>query len=188
MNHGRPDRHANGRGHVKSATTVRRTSSPGGEIAPGTARSSVAGREIGIFNVKDEFFALINRCPHEGAPLCIGPILGRFTADRPGEYRLERHGEMLRCPWHGWEFDIKTGQSWCHPESVKARTYRGGGRAGRGAGQGTVRGRDGARVGRAELRGGGTVTATKYVTLCTVVIPAKAGTQALGPRFRGDDE
>ena len=52
------------------------------------------------------------------------PILGRFTADRPGEYRLERHGEMLRCPWHGWEFDIKTGQSWCHPESVKARTYQ----------------------------------------------------------------
>ena len=31
---------------------------------------------------------------------------------------------MLRCPWHGWEFDIKTGQSWCHPESVKARTYK----------------------------------------------------------------
>jgi nitrite reductase/ring-hydroxylating ferredoxin subunit len=31
---------------------------------------------------------------------------------------------MLRCPWHGWEFDIKTGQSWCHPESVKARTYQ----------------------------------------------------------------
>ena len=53
----------------------------------------------------------------------LGPILARFTADRPGEYRLTRHGEMLRCPWHGWEFDIKTGQSWCHPESVKARSY-----------------------------------------------------------------
>ena len=51
-------------------------------------------------------------------------VLGCFTAKRPGEYRLERLGEMLRCPWHGWEFDIKTGQSWCHPESVKARTYK----------------------------------------------------------------
>ena len=61
-----------------------------GEIAPGTCKIvAVAGREIGIYNVKDEFFALINRCPHEGAPLCIGPILARFTADRPGEYRLE---------------------------------------------------------------------------------------------------
>ena len=58
-------------------------------IAPGTCKIvAVAGREIGIFNVKDEFFALVNRCPHEGAPLCIGPILGRFTANRPGEYRL----------------------------------------------------------------------------------------------------
>src|SRR5258708_39939741 len=94
-----------------------------GEIAPGTCKIfPVAGREIGIYNVHGEFFALINRCPHEGAPLCIGPILGRFTADRPGDYRLERHGEMLRCPWHGWEVDIKTGQSWGHSESVKAGT------------------------------------------------------------------
>ncbi len=93
---------------------ARHVVAPVSEIAPGTCKEivTVAGREIGIFNVKDEFFALIvNRCPHEGAPLCIGPIVGRFTADRPGEYRLERHGEMLRCPWHGWEFDIKTGQS-----------------------------------------------------------------------------
>ena len=103
---------------------ARHVVAPASEIAPGTCKIvSIAGRSIGVFNVKDEFFALINRCPHEGAPLCIGPILGRFTADRPGDYRLERHGEMLRCPWHGWEFDIKTGQSWCHPESVKARTY-----------------------------------------------------------------
>jgi 3-phenylpropionate/trans-cinnamate dioxygenase ferredoxin subunit len=30
---------------------------------------------------------------------------------------------MLRCPWHGWEFDIRTGQSWCEPDGAKARTY-----------------------------------------------------------------
>jgi 3-phenylpropionate/trans-cinnamate dioxygenase ferredoxin subunit len=82
-----------------------------------------AGREICLFNVKGEHYALINRCPHEGAPLGYGPVLGCFSSKRPGEYALTREGEMLRCPWHGWEFDIKTGQSWCHPESVKARTY-----------------------------------------------------------------
>ena len=104
---------------------ARHVVAPASEIAPGTSKIvSVAGRSIGVFNVNGEFYALINRCPHEGAPLCIGFVLGKFTADRPGEYRLERHGEMLRCPWHGWEFDIKTGQSWCHPESVKARTYQ----------------------------------------------------------------
>ena len=95
-----------------------------GEIAPGTARTSPAGREICVFNVHGEHYALINRCPHEGAALCFGHVLGCFNSNRPGEYRLTRHGEMLRCPWHGWEFDIKTGQSWCHPESVKARTYK----------------------------------------------------------------
>jgi 3-phenylpropionate/trans-cinnamate dioxygenase ferredoxin subunit len=95
-----------------------------GEIAPGQSRIvTVAGREIGVFNVADEFYALINRCPHEGAALCLGAVGPRFQSDRPGDYRLTRHGEMLRCPWHGWEFDIKTGQSWCHPESVKARSY-----------------------------------------------------------------
>ena len=60
---------------------ARHVVAPASEIAPGTCKIvSVAGREIGIFNVNDEFFALINRCPHEGAPLCIGPIPGRFTA------------------------------------------------------------------------------------------------------------
>ena len=81
------------------------------------------GREICVFNVKGEHYALINRCPHEGAALSFGPVVGCFSSKRPGEYALTREGEMLRCPWHGWEFDIKTGQSWCHPESVKARTY-----------------------------------------------------------------
>ena len=46
-----------------------------------------------------------------------------MESDRVGDYKLTHHGEMLRCPWHGWEFDIKTGQSWCHPDSVKARSY-----------------------------------------------------------------
>jgi nitrite reductase/ring-hydroxylating ferredoxin subunit len=103
---------------------ARHVVAPASEIAPGTSKIvSVAGRSIGVFNVNGEFYALINRCPHEGAPLCIGFVLGKFTADRPGEYRLERHGEMLRCPWHGWEFDIRTGQSYCDPKRFRAKAY-----------------------------------------------------------------
>jgi 3-phenylpropionate/trans-cinnamate dioxygenase ferredoxin subunit len=95
-----------------------------GEIAPGTCKIvTVRGREIGVFFVNDEYFALINRCPHEGAPLCRGRLFGLMESDRPGTYRLVRNGEMLRCPWHGWEFDIRTGQSWCEPDNVRARTY-----------------------------------------------------------------
>ncbi|MBN9559867.1 MAG: Rieske (2Fe-2S) protein [Alphaproteobacteria bacterium] len=95
-----------------------------GEIAPGDCKIvTVQGREIGVFNVGGEHFALINRCPHEGAPLCRGVLVGLAESDRPGQFRLVRQGEMLRCPWHGWEFDIRTGQSWCDPDSVRARSY-----------------------------------------------------------------
>ena len=94
------------------------------EIMPGGCKIlTVQGREIGVFNVGGAFFALVNRCPHEGAPLCQGRIVGLASADLPGQYKLTRQGEMLRCPWHGWEFDIRTGQSWCAPETVRARSY-----------------------------------------------------------------
>ena len=44
-------------------------------------------------------------------------------SDRPGDYKLVRKGEFLRCPWHGWEFDIRTGQSWCDPKTTRVRAY-----------------------------------------------------------------
>ncbi len=47
-----------------------------------------------------------------------------MTSDGPGQYRLERKGEILRCPWHGWEFDIRSGQSWCDPKRIRTRSYQ----------------------------------------------------------------
>jgi nitrite reductase/ring-hydroxylating ferredoxin subunit len=83
----------------------------------------LAGRSIGIFNVGGEFFALRNRCPHQGGPLCEGRLWGAIEAAVPGEIRLSRPGEILTCGWHGWEFDIRTGRSWCDPARLRARTY-----------------------------------------------------------------
>jgi 3-phenylpropionate/trans-cinnamate dioxygenase ferredoxin subunit len=40
-----------------------------------------------------------------------------------GVYQRSRVGELLRCAWHGWEFDMRTGQSWFDPKRVKVRTY-----------------------------------------------------------------
>jgi nitrite reductase/ring-hydroxylating ferredoxin subunit len=40
-----------------------------------------------------------------------------------GMDRLERQGEMIRCPWHGWDFDIRTGQGWCDPANTRVRRY-----------------------------------------------------------------
>ncbi|HZS88831.1 MAG TPA: Rieske (2Fe-2S) protein [Chloroflexota bacterium] len=94
------------------------------EIAPGERKIvEIAGRSIGIFNVGGEFFALRNRCPHQGGPLCRGVLWGSVTASAPGEYDYSRPGEILRCPWHGWEFDVRTGQSWVDPARLRVRRY-----------------------------------------------------------------
>jgi 3-phenylpropionate/trans-cinnamate dioxygenase ferredoxin subunit len=95
------------------------------DIPPGGRRLvSVRGRPIAVFNLKGEYFALLNRCPHQGGSLCEGAITGLVLADQPGEYRYERVGEIIRCPWHGWEFDIRTGQSWCEPSRIATKQYQ----------------------------------------------------------------
>ena len=96
-----------------------------GEIAEGERKLvTLEGRESGVFNVKGEFYALLNKCPHSGAELCRGMVIGLAQSDEPGEYTLTRPGEFLRCPWHGWEFDIRTGQSWFDPKKVRTRAYK----------------------------------------------------------------
>jgi 3-phenylpropionate/trans-cinnamate dioxygenase ferredoxin subunit len=95
------------------------------EIAPGESKLvTVKGREIGVFNVGGKFYALANRCPHAGGALCEGEIVGLALSDGPGTYRLARPGEFVRCPWHGWEYEIATGQSWCDPKSTVARVFK----------------------------------------------------------------
>ncbi|MBX9700189.1 MAG: Rieske (2Fe-2S) protein [Acetobacteraceae bacterium] len=91
--------------------------------AGGRKLVAVKGRPIVIFNIDGDFYGLMNRCPHQGADLCAGEVTPLISADRPGEYRMDRPGEIIRCPWHGWEFDIRTGQSWCDPARIRTRQY-----------------------------------------------------------------
>ncbi|HET9904171.1 MAG TPA: non-heme iron oxygenase ferredoxin subunit [Xanthobacteraceae bacterium] len=94
------------------------------DLPPGSRkRFEVAGRSITIFNVAGEFFALLDRCPHQGGSLCEGQLIGLLEADGPGRYRYTRRGEIVRCPWHGWEFDLRTGRSYCEPARVRTKTY-----------------------------------------------------------------
>ncbi len=95
------------------------------EIPPGGRKIvEVGGVSVGVFNLGGEFFALRNRCPHQGGPLCEGKLWGLLEATVPGEFRLSRPGEILSCGWHGWEFDVRTGQSWCDPRRLRTKTYR----------------------------------------------------------------
>ena len=95
-----------------------------GETAPGGRKLvHVAGRAVVVFNLGGEFFALGDRCPHKGGSLSQGKLTGLVESSAPGEYRYSRRGEILRCPWHSWEFDVRTGRSWCDPERLRARNY-----------------------------------------------------------------
>jgi len=94
------------------------------ELPPGTRKFlEIDGRPIAVFNIKGEYFGLMNRCPHQGAALCEGPLIGLAQSSDPGEIEYTKLGEIIRCPWHGWEFDVRTGKSWCDPAKIRTKRY-----------------------------------------------------------------
>ena len=94
------------------------------ELPPGQRRIvDVGGRTIGVFNVNGSYYALLNRCPHKAAPLCLGVLKGLVLGPEPYRYEIEREGEILRCPWHGWEFDVTNGRSIYNPHRVRVKSY-----------------------------------------------------------------
>lgn len=71
--------------------------------------TDVMGREVAIFNVNGEYYAIGSHCPHMGGPCAEGMLTGYFGADESGKLTYSRENEIVCCPWHGWEFDIKNG-------------------------------------------------------------------------------
>jgi nitrite reductase (NADH) small subunit len=77
------------------------------EIPPGTiAAVQVDGEDIAVANVGGEFFATQGHCLHLQGPL--------------GEGRLE--GPVLSCPWHGWQYDVRTGENE-FDRAIQLQTY-----------------------------------------------------------------
>ncbi|MGH3318668.1 MAG: Rieske (2Fe-2S) protein [Streptosporangiaceae bacterium] len=94
------------------------------DFKPGERRIVEAGRRsIGVFRVGDRFYAINNRCPHQGGPLCLGRTLPWVLSDGPGEFNLADGDVLLACPWHGWEYDLATGQSFLGPGEAPVRGY-----------------------------------------------------------------
>ena len=70
-------------------------------LPPGQGRTVVVrGRELAVFNLNGEFFAVDNICPHKGGPLGAGLL----------------NEERIFCPMHGWEFEVKTGACLTRPD------------------------------------------------------------------------
>ena len=103
---------------------ARHVIAPLAELPPGTRkRSVVEGRAVLVLNIRGELFALSDTCPHRGASLAGGVLTGHVVADAPGRYAYSRAGEILRCPWHAWEFDVRTGRSWCDPARMRLKQH-----------------------------------------------------------------
>jgi nitrite reductase (NADH) small subunit len=94
------------------------------ELPPGGRRVVTAGgRAIAVLNVDGRLYAIRDACPHQGAALSTGTLGGTFVPSGPHEYVYGLEGRVLRCPWHGFEFDLETGCSLFDPEGVRVRVY-----------------------------------------------------------------
>jgi nitrite reductase/ring-hydroxylating ferredoxin subunit len=86
----------------------------------GHVLARIDGREVGVVLVDGEPRGVRNRCPHHGGPLCRGTVVPRVEG-APGSYALTGRS-ALRCPWHGWEFDPRSGACLDDP-SLRVAVY-----------------------------------------------------------------
>lgn len=70
-----------------------------------------------------EIRAFASRCPHQGADLEHGCMTGHAHSDQPNVLMMDRPGQILRCPWHGFEFDICSGKSVADQGKLKLRRF-----------------------------------------------------------------
>lgn len=77
------------------------------DLLPGTVRGVEAnGRMIALANIDGTFYAIDNECLHQGGPLGEGELVGEF----------------VECPWHFWQYNMKTGECG-HDPALKVAIY-----------------------------------------------------------------
>ncbi len=94
------------------------------EVPRGGFKVVQAGQlELGVFFVGGRYAAYRNACPHAGAPICAGLITGTALPGGVHHFQWGRQGEILRCPWHGWEFDLCDGGRHLAHTGMKLKEY-----------------------------------------------------------------
>jgi nitrite reductase/ring-hydroxylating ferredoxin subunit len=68
--------------------------------------------------------AFYGRCPHHGADFNRSDLTYETVSDDPGQYGICRINEIIRCPWHGFEYDTKSGESIVDPKNLRMKTYK----------------------------------------------------------------
>ncbi len=81
------------------------------DLAPGQMLPARAGEtDVVLIRTRaGDLHGLLDRCIHQGGPLSRGRLQQAVDADRPGEYREDAGRAIVKCPWHGFEFDVASG-------------------------------------------------------------------------------
>jgi nitrite reductase/ring-hydroxylating ferredoxin subunit len=81
------------------------------ELAPGSmVQTTVGERAVVVARTEaGRLYAFSDRCLHQGAPLAHGRLLTDVQGHRTGEYRLCTGRDIVKCPWHGYEYDLQSG-------------------------------------------------------------------------------
>ena len=90
---------------------------------PGRKIVGFGNFEVGVFKLDGEFYAYFNLCPHTGGPVCQGKMIAKveevIAEDKTSKGMAFSKTKLhIVCPWHGFEFDIRTG---IHPGNPRAR-------------------------------------------------------------------
>lgn len=95
------------------------------ELPPGTLRPvEVAGVSVVVARTPaGDVHVLRDRCSHEGARLSHGRLLQKVRGDAVGAYVLAEGEYVVRCPWHGYEFDLETGLCIADARRDRVRAY-----------------------------------------------------------------
>lgn len=94
------------------------------ELDPGQMRVFTEGKApvVVVCSANNEYFAVRGICPHQGGMLGAGRLTSLTVSDEPGAYGLEKHGEVLQCPWHGFSYNVATGRCLGDPR-LRVKTY-----------------------------------------------------------------
>lgn len=77
-----------------------------------------------VHSQKGEFYAIYGMCPHQRSPLLAGVLGGLTVAEQAGQaFEYIREGEILRCPWHGFSYDVTTGACLAEEKKLRIKTY-----------------------------------------------------------------
>ncbi|UTR12058.1 Rieske (2Fe-2S) protein [Evansella sp. LMS18] len=83
----------------------------------------IGKKKLLVWRTKEGFYATREECPHQGVSFECTKLTGTMMPSNPNEFEYGMDGLVLRCPWHKWEFDVRTGEPLFGTETKTIKTF-----------------------------------------------------------------